>query len=281
MTYNPFNLTGGPFLLLYILLFLIAAIASKSIADRVRPQGRRKTIDDIDSLAILTGGSTRYADTITAKMLSEGSLKMIGKDGFGALSIEGGQSQVERSVLQLPQPMSWKMISETLNDYAGQTERRLRADGLLTDAKAMKSIRLWAILPFLMVMAFGLTKLIIGLGRDKPVGFLIFFLIVTAIVAVVRFFTIDRRTRAGREAAEEARLRFGRLQRASTTDEMALAVALFGTGVMATSAYGDFHRMRHNNNSSGSDNSSNSDGSGSSDSSGGCGGGGGCGGCGS
>ena len=277
MTYNPFNLTGGPFLLLYILLFLIAAIASKSIADRVRPQGRRKTIDDIDSLAILTGGSARYADTITAKMLSEGSLKMIGKDGFGALSIEGGRSQVERSVLQLPQPMSWKMISKTLNDYAGQTERRLRADGLLTDTKAMQSIRLWAILPFLMVMAFGLTKLVIGLGRDKPVGFLIFFLIVTAIVAIARFFTIDRRTHAGREAAEEARLRFERLQRASTTDEMALAVALFGTGVMATSAYGDFHRMRHNNNSSGSDNSSDSDGSGSS---GGCGGGG-CGGCGS
>lgn len=277
MAYNPFNLTGGPFLLLHILLFLIAAIASKSIADRIRPQGRRKTIDDIDSLAILTGGSTRYADTIAAKMLSQGSLKMIGKDGFGALSTEAGQSPAERSVLQLPQPMSWKMISETLNDYAGQTERRLTTDGLLAGTKAMQSIRFWAILPFLMVMAFGLTKLVIGLGRDKPVGFLIFFLIITAIVAVVRFFTIDRRTHAGREAAEEARLRFERLQRASTTDEMALAVALFGTGVMATSAYGDFHRMRHNNNS---DSSGSNDSSSSGDSGGGCGGGG-CGGCGS
>jgi hypothetical protein len=93
---------------------------------------------------------------------------------------------------------------------------------------------------------------------------------------VIRYFTVDRRTEAAMSAVEAAKTRAARLKAAPTTPEMGLAVALFGTTVLAGSAYQDFHRLRSS--------SGDGDGGSSGDGSGGCGsggcGGGGCGGCG-
>ena len=128
------------------------------------------------------------------------------------------------------------------------------------------------VLPLLALIAFGAIKLMVGLSRDRPVGFLVVLLIATAILAVIRWRAIDRCTRAGRAALARVRQEAERIKAAPTRQEMATAVALFGTAVLAGSAFAPLHTLR----------------AGSSAGSGGCGGGGGdggggggCGGCGS
>jgi uncharacterized protein (TIGR04222 family) len=141
------------------------------------------------------------------------------------------------------------------------------------DRGTVWQMRFWQTTPYLLLIVFGAIKVDVGLSRDKPVGFLTLLLILTAILALVRFLAVDRRTRGGIEVLADARARSDRLRRAPTPTETGMAVALFGTMVLAGSDMDGFHTMRSAS-SGGDGGSSSSDGGG-----GGCGGGG-CGGCG-
>lgn len=271
MTLNPFEIGPEDFLILFAGLLILVAIIGLIIPAKLRPFGRDKSITDPDELAILTAGKPRYADSVVANMLSARSLLMITKDSFSVVSVDRANSQAEQSVLKLPTPIKWTSIAKTLNEFAAPIERRLADAGQIMDRDELRSIRFWAVLPYLALITFGGMRLIIGIQHGRPVGFLILLMVATAIFALIRYFSIDRRTESGRAVAKAAQTRHDRLKRAPTGEETALAVALFGTGVLAASPLNDFHRLR----------SSDGGGTSSSDSSGGCGGGGcGGGGCG-
>jgi uncharacterized protein (TIGR04222 family) len=270
MPLGPFDMTGGPFLTLYAALLVVTIIAGFIIPRWLRPDGRDQRVTNADDLAVLAGGQTRFIDTVVARLLSVRALEMTGKDGFRTVSRDAGQTTAERSVLALSQPMGWPAIERTLKSYAEPVERRLRSSQLLMDGSTVLQMRVWQTSPYLILIAFGATKWLIGSARDRPVGILTAFLIFTAIFALIRFFAVDRRTRAGRDAVDRAIAQSERLKRAPTSSEVDVAVALFGTAVLVGSGWAAFHALRS---------PSSSDGGGSS-SDGGCGGGGGGGGCG-
>jgi uncharacterized protein (TIGR04222 family) len=271
---SPFDLTGGPFLQLYGILFALTFGAGLIIPRWLRPEGSEPRSVSVDELAFLAGGRPRFADALVSRLLARRALAMTGRDKFTPDGREAGETEAERSILALAAGTPWRDIDRTLGAHAGPIEARLISSGLLMDRGTVLQMRFWQTLPYLLLIGFGAIKLDIGIGRDKPVGFLTVFLVATAIFALVRFLAVDRRTRGGREALAEARSRSDRLRRAPVADETGLAVALFGTMVLAGSGFSDFHRLRTA--SAGSDGGSSSGGDGGS---GGCGGGG-CGGCG-
>lgn len=271
---GPFDLAGGAFLALYAGLLVLTIIAGFVIPRRLRPAGRPQTVTDMDQLAWLAGGRTRFGDALVARLLAARALIMYGKDMFAVTAPEVAVTPAERSVVALPSPMHWSRIEETLRAYAQPLERKLADAGLIMSRIERANLRFWAVLPYLMLIAFGITKWMIGTARDKPVGFLTALLVVTTIFALIRFFTVDRRTQAGIDAVEQTRTRSQRLKAAPTMEETGLAVALFGTAVLVGSGWGDFHRLRGDSGSSSGGDSGGDGGGG-----GGCGGGG-CGGCG-
>jgi uncharacterized protein (TIGR04222 family) len=271
---SPFDLTGGPFLTLYGALFAMALVAGFIIPRWLRPDGGSTRALDPEQLAWLAGGRDRVSDSVVARLLANGSLSLIGSK-FDINAQGRGSTAAERSVLALRSPASWGKVDGALKRHSSAIEERLVASGLLIDGSTGWQMRFWQTLPYLLLIGFGAIKLDIGISRDRPVGFLTIFLVVTAVFALIRFLALDRRTRAAIEALSDARARSERLQRAPTPGEMDMAVALFGTAVLVGSGWAGFHQLRSA--SSGSDGgSSSSDGGGSS----GCGGGG-CGGCGS
>ncbi|MDP5278033.1 TIGR04222 domain-containing membrane protein [Sphingomonas sp. DG1-23] len=274
MSLGPFDLTGGPFLQLYGALLVLTIIAGLIIPRWLRPEGRMPRNTDMDHLAFLAGGASRFAETVTARLLSTKQLVMDGKKflagGFGAAT------PAERSVLALPQPADWSAVAGAAGRHVDPIRERLIADGLLMDGWTALQLRFWQTSPYLLLLAFGWTKLQIGEARGKPTGYLTLLLVITAVFALIRFAALDRRTRAGNEMLSEARERSDRLRRAPASGEAGLAVALFGTTVLVGSEWGDFHRMRASDGGgSGGDGGSSSGGG----DGGGCGGGG-CGGCG-
>ena len=273
MTFNPFNMTGTPFLILYGVLLMVTIIAGIAIPRWLRTEGRRQPIDDPDQLAVLCGGRARFADSLVTRLLTRGDLSMIGKNSFGAKPGARGATAAEMSVLSLAAPIQWSAIIRRLPDYAEPIEAKLVALGLWIDDGEKAGTRFWQTLPYMMLIAFGSIKLLVGEARHKPVGFLTGLLIVTVILAAIRFFAIDRRTAAGVDVVDVAKRQHQRLKIAPTTDEAALGVALFGTTVLAGSSFAAFHQMRAASGSSGGDSGGSSDGGS------GCGGGG-CGGCG-
>ena len=273
---SPFDLTGGPFLQLYGILFAFTVIAGFIIPRWLRPEGNRPRAVSVDELAWLAGGRPRFAEALVSRLLTRQALS-ITNNKFTADRRDAGESTAERSVLALSPPTGWGTIENTLRIHAGAIEERLVGSGLLMDGGTVWQMRFWQTLPYLLLFGFGGIKLDVGLSRDKPIGFLAMLLIVTVIFALIRFIAVDRKTRGGREALAEAVSRSDRLRRAPATDETDMAVALFGTVVLAGSNWSGFHTMRSA--SSGSDSGSSSGGDGGSSGCGG-GGGGGCGGCG-
>lgn len=278
MSLGPFDLTGGPFLSLYAVLLVATVIAGLVIPRRLRPLGRSGRVTDVDKLAYLSGGVRRFGDALTARLLAARALTLLSKDRFRIGARELAATPAERAVLALPSPSRWREVEKVLKDYAEPLERQMTQAGLLMSKRERANIRFWALLPYLMLLAFGVTKWIVGDMRDRPVGFLSALLVVTAVLAIVRWFSIDRRTQAGHDARERAAERSTRLRTAPTTDEIGLAVALFGTAVLVGSGWGDFHALRR---AGGGDGGGGSGGCGSDGGGSGCGGGGGgCGGCG-
>ncbi len=273
---GPFDLHGAEFLLLYCELAFIALVASLLIPPFLRSQGQTSRSIDEDELALLAGGRDRLAEAAVVRLLAAGSA--IVQSG-GTLQIRdprGGKTLAERRIAALSSPVRWNHVTETLAGPAEAGERRLEQQGLFMDRATARQMRLIQTLPLLLLFVFGFAKWIIGTMRDRPVGLLTALLVVTAVVAVLRFAVLDRRTRAGKQALADARFEAARLRRAMPSDEAPLAVALFGTSVLVGSYLSDFHRMRAA--LSGGDSSSTGGCSGGGG--GGCGGGG-CGGCGS
>lgn len=272
---GPLDLHGPEFLLLYLELALIALAAAFIIPRYLRPEGQSGRRPDEDELAVLAGGRERLAEAVTVRLLAEGAAIVQGGGTLAIRDPHGGRTPAERRVARLSSPANWRDVHRALSDPAEAIERRLEDKGLWIGRDAARQLRLIQTAPLALLFLFGLAKWIVGTMRDRPVGILTALLFVTAVIAVLRYAALDRRTRAGKAALADARFEAARLRRAAPTDEAPLAVALFGTTVLAGSWLSDFHRMR----SAGAG----GDGSGSSGCSGGGGGcgGGGCGGCGS
>lgn len=269
MGLGPFDLTGGPFLTLYGVLLVLTIAAGFAIPRWLRPEGRWGRVDDAESLAYLAGGPTRYAEAVVAQLLSQGALLVSEKTRLRIRQGGAGGTPAERTVLALSSPARWRDVTQALKDQADTVYMRLAGKGLAIDAGTVWRIRCWQTAPYIALLAFGAIKLMVGSLRERPIEYLGVLMILTLTLATMRFMALDKRTRAGMDALENARLESNRLRRAPRTEEAGLAVALFGTTVLAGSFLSDFHQLRRSD--SGGDGGSGSDGDG---------GGGGCGGCG-
>lgn len=278
MALGPFDLSGGPFLTLYAILFLFACYVSLAWSRSVRPAGRQPARLKPEEMAVLAGGLPRHNEVVAAELLACRHLAIGPKDEL-LLADDSPATPAITALRALPMPRHWPAARRALNALGEHVRVRLATQGLLIDGSDAWRLRIVQALPFVPLAAFGLIKLVIGEMRGRPVGFLVIALIATAIVAVVRFAGVDARTKAGQSALADARARHERLRRAPTMDEVGLGVALFGTSVLMGSAWEVLHRLR----TAGGDGGASTVDGGSSDGGSGCGsggcGGGGCGGC--
>lgn len=279
MSYGPFDWTGGPFLTLYCGLLLLTIYAGFAIPARLRPQGSAIPITDPDEFAYLAGGLGRFMDSIMARLFAAHAVTLTTGGLFQPDPRHSDRSDAERSVLGIDGPAKWRTIASAIEPHAWPVRQRLIRGGKLMTERSVLALRVWQTLPYLLLIVFGAIKWEIGTQRERPVGYLTALLILTAVLALIRFCIVDRRTRAGQAAIDEACSRFDRLRRAPTGDETGLAVALFGTSVLAATIWGDYHRLRNDSSSSGSSSSDSGGGGDGGGGAGGCGGGG-CGGCG-
>ena len=241
MNLKPFDLTGGAFLALYAALLVFAGGANLLIPARLRPDGRSGEVRDRDALAWLAGGPQRVAESAAGGLLASGALVPAGKASFGVARRGAGRNDTEAAALALPSPVQWKDLARVLRGSADDAEARLVAQGLAIEDGAGRRLRWLASLPLLLLTGLGGARWMIS---ERPVGWLTIMLVMTAVLAAVRFQSVDRCTRAGRETLEGARARAARLRLAPTAPEVGLTVALFGTRVLVGSPWEALHHAR-------------------------------------
>lgn len=252
----------------YIVLLIVALVASFILGARLRPQGRQHKIDDPHVVAWLTGGAERYVDTIITGLLARDALVVSGKNKLQVNRGATGATGAERKLLAKSGPFGIGQARRLLADDARLLVKRLTEQGLLATAHEQTRLRILQAAPLLALGGTGVMLALLSRSEGGPPDGLIVLVGITLLFALGRIGSIDARTRGGKEAADKALRSHGRLYRAPVQDEMALAVALFGTAVLGGSALDAFYQMRKPSDSGGSDSSGSSDNSG-----GGCGGG--------
>jgi uncharacterized protein (TIGR04222 family) len=269
------SFSGSDFLNFYGVLLFTAGIAGLFIPVLMRPEGRGGELSDMEDIAVMAGGSERHASVITADLLARGGLSEDGKDKLTVRNPRLETGQAGAAVLRMDGSFKFDKITKTLKAHAERVEANLIRRGLLLDGGQRMQLRLLATAPYLLLLAIGLYRWQAGAAAGQPTGFLVTLLIVTGVLALIRFATVKRRTKAGDAAIDRLRERSDRLRRAPTAPEVGIAVALFGTAVLVGTPFETLHAMRQAQGGDGGSSSGDS----SSDGGGGCGGGG-CGGCG-
>lgn len=302
---NPFDLPGPRFLELYALVLGVAVVLACMVRWLMRlpadDPGAEATDLEPYEAAYLAGGARRAIETAIVRLVRRKALVFEGTGG----RLKNGDGQLKDAhplegwICAVAGGAPGKTAGDLQHSAVREAEKLsdgLLARGLLVRRPQAARLRLVSSLMVIAVGVFGLIKLVVGLERHRPVGFLAALLVGTAVVAVIFFFKMPFRSRRGDKALahlqhENAALAFAAGRRAGELGDtdLLLAMGLFGSAVLVGGPLAHLQsallapRIQATKSSGSSCGSSCSSAATCGGGGGGCGGGGGggCGGCGS
>ena len=249
-------------------LMVVALIASFIVGRRFRPAGRKRVIDDPETLALLARDADRFVDVVLTRLLAR---RAITTTPFGKLEIapgSNGETAVERSLLALPSPFKWEAARQAVKGEIQAMLRPLVDQGLIADAQQLRRRQKAQVAPLLAIFLPAAMLWLVSWSGGHGAFALGFLIMLTGLLIFIRWTGVDRRTTGGIDTLDAAAVRHDRLQRGTPRDELAMGVALFGTAILAGSQLHAYHKMRQ-----ASDSSSGDAGAGAGGGGGGCGGG--------
>ena len=244
------NLTGPKFLIAYLFLLAGAVALAKALvwASRTPSEG-----PDFESVALdpyevayLTGGDEPAADAAIASLVHRGAVTVYPAERMikAREAMPPGLHRLERAVAPDTEAKEYERTIAAARKAAKPalevTRKRLATLGLLMDDGPVWSARLLQTIPILTVLLLGLAKIQVGLSRDKPVGFLVVLCLVTGLIEFGFVVMRPHRSRWGDHMLKHLRLQNAALRLTGSRraadlagQDLALAVALFGTGILA------------------------------------------------
>lgn len=274
---NVLNWPGGPFLQFYIVFAggcLLLLYMWRHWLGPLWPKADSSELSTLE-MAYLAGGHPRCMDTLLVGFFEAGALlrvdrrqAMVSPAGHAGLAPELRDHLLD---ISLPGRVDRVGFRQRGIGTSRAIRDRLAGFGLIVSVSDLAFYRLCGALLLSLPLILGATKIIIGLQRERPVGYLCGLMIITALQGAGLLWQGPFRTRAGGKVLDALRRKHARAARAPCSDEMMLAFALSGAAVLIGQSYMSFFAAPN----------SGTGGSGCGGASGCGGGGGGCGGCGS
>jgi uncharacterized protein (TIGR04222 family) len=271
---NPLDWTAGPFLTFYTSTAFLIGFAAWLVRRRIGESARGHPILTAPELAYLAGGEQRVGDAVITGLLTSNAATL-SADGC-TIDADGAKLAMQPDLAPFAQPclsgeMKRRDFQRMIRPGLDSVRAKLEGLGLCPDSSLLPAYRFKVLALFAVPLFIGIERVGIGWERQKPVGFLIALLIITAIAAL-SFLRAPRLTRAGHEVLAAAQMQHSRAARAPLENELMLAVALTGLVVLHGTSYNALYAASQANDGSAGGGCSGG---------GGDGGGGGCGGCGS
>jgi uncharacterized protein (TIGR04222 family) len=273
---------------------LLLALKRRQMARRELP-----LLEDRYDIAFLGGGGARVVNAALAALYSLKLIWLNGRVGRRAelLAMESDRAyelhEVEHRVWKaLPklETLPLRNLRQALVPEMTAIQERLATAGLVMTDPEVTRLRWLAATPPLLVILLGVVKLVVGVGRDRPVFFLGLLLFMTVFTMFIFLGRMNRRTPSGeamwKKLTSMPLPKPPRTPRNGSAAEdpahIAMMVALGGVAAVNIPGFQGLHdtlKRRSEHSSSGCGSSGCGSGCGSGGSGGGCGGGG-CGGCG-
>ncbi len=284
------NLKGPEFLRLYLGLLALATAAATVIRWWFRQPADDAWIEDAPldpyEVAYLKGGPVLTVNAALASLVHHGAIVVDGaakKLKPTSPTLEPGSHGLEHAVYRELGRADGdvKELHKHDPDLTGSFLSRLKDEGLLCSDDTVARVRWGNFIPFAAILVVGCLKIIVGTERDRPVSLLIMLCVATGVVMLGFLLKSPHRTRRGSRLLSRLERENSALRETAIAvqdgdglkpKDVALAVGLFGAGVMANGTLSELKLLLM---PPGSHSASSGSGCGS-----GCGGGGGGGGCG-
>jgi uncharacterized protein (TIGR04222 family) len=280
----PFDFAGPGFLAFFAVVWLLSFLVAKALySPRPDPEpGAQLPELKAHELAYLAGGPELFTSSVITGLVDR-----------GVMAYDAGTERVHlgplsHSAIDAVEEPLWERIcgeggcalaelQECARDLSVMTAARLKALGLHDGRVAVVPL-----LVALLAPALGVIRIGVGVLRDKPVGILVMLCVLAATVAARQFCAPRPRTARGEAVLARLRERHAQLPQELAAGSpvvphaASLAVALFGVGVLSSTALAQLApALAPSATAGGGQGTGGGDGCGG----GGCGGGG-CGGCG-
>ena len=283
---NVFDWRGPDFLGFYAILFsacfLLALWLRRTL--RVPAIGKASEIAEVDGYAsaFLNGGKVLALNTAIANLINQNALRFDKETHrIASRDLEAPlANDLERVVYSASQGgAKIADVREAAKPFVSRIADDLQMRGLVVADKAARKAIAFPLVLAIAAVCIGVCKIIIGVERGKPVGFLVALCFISLIISLVAFARRPLRSQYGDAVLRKLQARHAGSRKLGPDvsgvggAEFATIVGLFGLTALAGSDLADLHKTLRPNPANGS-------GCGSS-CGGGCGGGcGGCGGCG-
>jgi uncharacterized protein (TIGR04222 family) len=250
MTNDTWGISGPTFLALYGALIVVVTVVGlrerRRLARPDRTPADRDWGDLPQEVAYLHGGADLAVYSALSALHQTGAVHPAGK----GLVRTGGRLAPDASALERAihatavTPLSPRRLPfhGAVASALAAIRERLVADGLLLTRERREAVRrvgIW----MLAVALLGLVRVVAGVANARPVGFLIVFVLVAGVIAVVWFARAPERTSAAAPLLADLRQRYDALSPAMRPDwtangarAAAVGVAVFGLGAVWASA---------------------------------------------
>ncbi|WP_306817892.1 TIGR04222 domain-containing membrane protein [Archangium lipolyticum] len=253
---NPLDWSGTQFLLAYVPylvgMWIAAKLWQRSLNQPSSEPGSTELRLDPYLVAVLDHRRAAVNAALAA-LVHAGALRF----EEGELKVEGpppaSASPFERAVHAA---VSGKVesvgdIEEAVDEQLDSMEESLSRRGFLMEHEQAVQYRRYPMALFFGAgLGLGLLKMFVGIVRDRPVAFLVLLLAFGAVLGFMTLWSVPRRTRRGDSALKLLRLQNSALSMTSATESawqtlsasnVAMGVALFGTGMLMTAGMGGLH----------------------------------------
>ena len=238
MTWNPFDWTAVPFLMLYSSLAAVVLLLALRERSAIGPSARMTHQLSEFELAYLAGGARRLGDAILLSLTSGHGAMISPMDHTITVTDQGPLAMQMRRppLLGFQRNMTRQAFQASVAPIVERVDERLQQLGYAPTEEQVTSFRMNLLTYIIPLVLFGSVKVVIGAGRHHPVGSLIFMVIAT----MVGFTILARppaRTRAGKEALDSYQSSHARAARAPLEHELLLALALSGPVILSGTDY--------------------------------------------
>lgn len=255
---NPLDWRGGDFLVFFTALLLLATIGSWVARAYLLRSDENFSSDEAKSLlpieaAWMEGGDARAISCALVELAQADAIEIRdGKVQSGSASSNFLGSNrltqlIHSGLLQSGGSRTWAKISRDARVGLIAMRQALEERGLATTY--MQRSYAFTVILFLMggVLLLGGAKIVVGLGRGRPIGYLVLLELAGLAIAFMLFKSVPRVTAKGRRLLDQLKSSMKNQQSNADAGAGAFAsdnglvwsTALLGTGVLASTAYAD------------------------------------------
>ncbi|GAB3142297.1 TIGR04222 domain-containing membrane protein [Amycolatopsis stemonae] len=189
---DPWGISGPDFVVLYIAL-LIAVLLVRVVVSGVATSRAARADSALPGpqptvyqLAFLAGGPDRAVDTAIAALVDRGQLRV---NSYKQISQAGTRPSepLEQAVFDVAQLKTTSAIRAQVRGSATMRalEDGLEQRGLLASAAPKRQARTFGLVLQLAVLVLGVVRLANGISLGRPVGILVFLVVVAAVLTLV------------------------------------------------------------------------------------------------